>query len=52
MLIDRGFLNMPHSGEDISQNDQQGSGFEFLKCLIQPYVEGVWVRVASSLHYS
>ena len=45
MLIDRGFLVMPHSGEEISRNDQQEKGLEFLKSLIQPYVEGVWVRV-------
>lgn len=52
MLIDRGFLVMPHSGEEISRNDQQERGLEFLKSLIQPYVEGVWVRVyiVSSLH--
>ena len=43
MLIDRGFLTMPRGGDDINLNDERAVGFEFLKSLIQPFVEGVWV---------
>jgi glycerone phosphate O-acyltransferase len=42
-LIDRGFLTVPRGGDDITLNDERAVGFEFLKCLIQPFVEGVWV---------
>ena len=42
-LIDRGFLTVPRGGDDITLNDERAVEFEFLKCLIQPFVEGVWV---------
>ena len=44
MLMDRGFLIADQGEEDISLNEQRETGFEFLKCLIQPFIEGVWVR--------
>ena len=34
---------MPHGGGEMSLNEQYSRGFTFLKCLIQPFVEGVWV---------
>ena len=44
MLIDRGCLVVSHNRDDISLNEQQVAAFDFLKSLLQPFVEGVWVR--------
>lgn len=35
---------MPHGNSSISLNTHRTKGFEFLKNLIQPFLEGVWVR--------
>ena len=44
MLIDRGCLVVSHNRDDISPNEQQVAAFDFLKSLLEPFVEGVWVR--------
>ena len=43
-LVDRGYLILSSREEDsISLNDRREGEFDFLRSLLQPFVEGVWV---------
>lgn len=45
-LVDRGYLVLSHGEqEEISLNELRRIEFEFLKSLVEPFVEGVWVCV-------